>query len=89
MWHCRLWQLCGGRSSDLESHARAIAEAIARRGPDESGVWFDPEAGLALAHRRLVVLDLAPAGHQPMSSAIGRYVIAFIGKIYNHLGVSP
>ena len=62
-----------------------IAVAIARRVPDDAGVWCEPQAGLALAHRRLAVLDLSPAGHQPMLSASRRYVIAFNGEIYNHL----
>jgi asparagine synthase (glutamine-hydrolysing) len=59
--------------------------AILHRGPDDAGVWSDPEAGIGLVHRRLSVLDLTPAGHQPMLSASGRYVLAFNGEIYNHL----
>ncbi|MGP1614064.1 MAG: asparagine synthetase B family protein, partial [Pollutimonas bauzanensis] len=62
-----------------------MADAIAHRGPDDAGVWSDEAAGLTLAHRRLSVLDLSPAGHQPMHSACTRYVIAFNGEIYNHL----
>ena len=80
-----LWLLRGDRSHELEIEARAMAGAIARRGPDDAGVWCDPEDGIALAHRRLAVLDLTPAGHQPMASVSGRYVIAFNGEIYNHL----
>ena len=73
------------RELELEKHAQAMASAIARRGPDDSGVWLDSDVGLALAHRRLAIVDLSPAGHQPMVSSTGRYVIAFNGEIYNHL----
>jgi len=62
-----------------------MAETLAHRGPDDAGVWVDGEVGLALEHRRLAILDLSPAGHQPMVSACGRYVIDFNGEIYNHL----
>ena len=64
--------------------ARNMADKLFSRGPDDSGVWLDEVANLALAHRRLSILDLSPAGHQPMSSASGRFVIVFNGEIYNH-----
>ncbi|MEY3879821.1 MAG: hypothetical protein RIQ94_616, partial [Pseudomonadota bacterium] len=62
-----------------------MGDVIAHRGPDDSGVWSDDDAGVGLAHRRLSIVDLSPAGHQPMLSVSGRYVIAFNGEIYNHL----
>lgn len=65
--------------------ARRMGDAITHRGPDDAGVWVDEAAGIALSHRRLSILDLSPAGHQPMASPGGRYVIVFNGEIYNHL----
>jgi asparagine synthase (glutamine-hydrolysing) len=74
--------LVGDRRA-LESRARAMSDAIAYRGPDGSGVWSDPEAGAALSHRRLAIIDLTPTGAQPMVSADGRWVITYNGEIYN------
>ena len=68
----------------LQSIAVNMGAAIAYRGPDAAGVWLNPQLGFAVAHQRLAILDLTPAGHQPMHSASGRYVIAFNGEIYNH-----
>jgi asparagine synthase (glutamine-hydrolysing) len=67
--------------------ASAMADSLTHRGPDDAGTWTDADAGIALGHRRLAVLDLSPAGHQPMASASGRYVLAFNGEIYNHLEI--
>lgn len=61
-----------------------MAGAIASRGPDDAGYWRDSEHRIGLGHRRLAIVDLSPAGHQPMQSTAGRYVIAFNGEIYNH-----
>lgn len=72
---------CGARAEV----AQGMAAAIINRGPDDGGVWSDVEACIALAHRRLSIVDLSPAGHQPMVSVSGHYVIVFNGEIYNHL----
>jgi len=77
------------RNSHLQADASAcaanMADRIAHRGPDDSGVWTDDAAGIALAHRRLSIVDLSAAGHQPMLSASGRWVLAYNGEVYNHL----
>ncbi len=66
---------------------KKMASLIHHRGPDDNGVWCDSDAGIGLAHTRLSILDLSPAGHQPMASASGRYVMVFNGEIYNHLEI--
>jgi asparagine synthase (glutamine-hydrolysing) len=71
-------------SVKLAEITRAMADAIASRGPDDAGVWVDPRSPLSLGHRRLAVLELSAAGHQPMVSACDRYVVVFNGEIYNH-----
>ncbi len=71
-------------ASGLGTIAERMAEVIAHRGPDDSGVWVAPEGQVALAHRRLSVVDLSPAGHQPMESASGRFVLVYNGEIYNY-----
>lgn len=64
---------------------KAMTGALRHRGPDDEGRWMDVRRGIVLGHRRLSILDLSPAGHQPMSSRSGRYQITFNGEIYNHL----
>lgn len=72
---------------DHEAIAMTMAEQIASRGPDDVGVWAAINDGLVLAHRRLSVIDLTSAGHQPMISPCGRYVLSYNGEIYNHLDI--
>lgn len=73
------------RKHELQNIITSMNNALIHRGPDDSGSWVDEGSGLALGHRRLSILDLTPAGHQPMHSASGRYTIVFNGEIYNHL----
>ncbi len=68
---------------ELQSCALKMAAQLRHRGPDDQGVWVDPVAGIALAHRRLSIIDCSEAGHQPMLSVCKRYVLIFNGEIYN------
>jgi asparagine synthase (glutamine-hydrolysing) len=71
----------------VKPRAGVVAAMIARirhRGPDDSGVWVDEAAGVALGHQRLSILDLSGAGAQPMVSADEDFVMAFNGEVYNH-----
>jgi asparagine synthase (glutamine-hydrolysing) len=85
--------MCGIAGFLFSSHAackepdpliRKMTSALVKRGPDDEGHWLDVSAGVALGHRRLSIVDLSPAGHQPMVSGSGRYVLTFNGEIYNH-----
>jgi len=71
----------------VKSIANAMDLSLEHRGPDGHDVWIDDEAGIALVHRRLAIVDLSPAGHQPMHSADGRYVISYNGEVYSHLEI--
>lgn len=64
--------------------AERMAKRIQARGPDDAGVWSAESDAPAMAHRRLSILDLSSAGHQPMCSPCGRYVLVYNGEIYNH-----
>ena len=67
------------------SIAERMALKLTSRGPDDKGAWTDESSRLALAHRRLSILDLSSAGHQPMHSPCERFILVFNGEIYNHL----
>ena len=71
--------------ASAETSVRAMASAIAHRGPDSMGLWADGPGDISLGHTRLSIIDLSTAGHQPMQSGSGRYVMAFNGEVYNHL----
>jgi asparagine synthase (glutamine-hydrolysing) len=88
---CGFAGFLGGTTARAAGEARRVAGDMGRwirhRGPDHSAVWNDSEAGIALSHNRLAIVDLTPAGNQPMDSASGRYVISYNGEIYNHADV--
>jgi len=69
--------------ASFQSTIERMMEPLRHRGPDDSGEWVDARSGIALGFRRLAILDLSPAGHQPMLSADDRYVIVFNGEVYN------
>lgn len=63
----------------------SMTETLRHRGPDDGGVWSSPDGRVGLGHRRLSIIDLSPAGHQPMADQSGRLRISFNGEIYNYL----
>jgi len=80
-----IWSSNTGEATELR--IRNMADSLTYRGPDDTGVWVDAQGGIALGHRRLSIVDLSAAGHQPMHSNSGRYVIVLNGEIYNHLAL--
>jgi len=76
-----------GATDIAESTLERMADALVHRGPDDSGIWYDAAAGIGLAHRRLAIIDLSPAGAQPMLSDDQRVALVFNGEIYNHMAL--
>ena len=74
-------------SKEMGEMCSRMTDTLRLRGPDDSGIWADSVAGIALGHRRLSILDLSPLGKQPMVSADGRYVIVFNGEVYNYQAI--
>jgi asparagine synthase (glutamine-hydrolysing) len=72
-----------GNPPSLES-VRGATELLHHRGPDDLGIWSSADGQVILGHRRLAILELSPAGHQPMLSNDGSLCIVFNGEIYNH-----
>jgi len=87
---CGITGFLGGDYTNItlnESTLLDMADRLLTRGPDSSGIWLDSSAKIGLAHRRLAIVDLSDAGHQPMSSGSDRYVVTYNGEIYNSLEI--
>nr|MBP6386283.1 hypothetical protein [Pseudarcicella sp.] len=75
-----------GRNNNLLGLVKKMSDVLAHRGPDGDGQWLNEMGNVALAHRRLSILDLSIAGKQPMHY-LDRYTITFNGEIYNYLEI--
>jgi asparagine synthase (glutamine-hydrolysing) len=74
-----------GSGPPLSDQLRVMQARLRHRGPDDEGLWVSPDNRAGFAHTRLSILDLSPAGHQPMHSPDGRFTLTFNGEIYNFL----
>ena len=82
--------ICGFYSKSslkFDSAIKKMCAAISHRGPDGNGIWQDLNLGIVLGHQRLSIIDLSTAGHQPMQSSSGRFILSYNGEIYNHLAL--
>ena len=77
------WNFSGGAPEEMEGQVLRMASRLESRGPDDAGAWVDGQTGVALGHRRLSIIDTSSAGHQPMLSRDGRWVLSYNGEIYN------
>ena len=80
---CGIAGLLTSKTPVSQDILRAMTDRIVPRGPDSSGTWISEDTRLGFGHRRLAIIDLTEAGHQPMHSACGRYTITYNGEIYN------
>lgn len=71
------------KNSELDRIITGMSDTLRHRGPDDKGAWVDENYGVALGHRRLSIIDISVAGHQPMESQSGRYIVVLNGEIYN------
>src|SRR4051812_15219035 len=79
----------GSGARDERGAVQAMRDAMKPRGPDDAGLWASPDGRVVLAHRRLSIVDLSPAGHQPMANEDDTVWITFNGEIYNHMALRP
>ena len=75
--------------ADLRHHAALMNDTLLHRGPDDQGIWVDSSVGITLAQRRLSIVDLSPAGHQPMVSSCGRWIMTYNGETYSNQELRP
>ncbi len=83
---CGIAGFCNWKG-DWQKNIERMCDKMRDRGPDASGVWASDDHRVVLGHRRLAIVDLSPAGAQPMLSHDGRYVMAYNGEIYNHADI--
>lgn len=81
---CGLVGIAASQPISERSRLAIGRDAMFHRGPDDAGEWWSADGRVGLAHRRLAIIDLSPAGHQPMSDAGGSLQIVFNGEIYNY-----
>lgn len=79
-----VWRSAGSNMERLETSIQAMTQTLRHRGPDDHGIWADPQRGIAFGFRRLAIVDLSSNGHQPMHSRNGRFTLVFNGEVYNH-----
>lgn len=83
---CGIYGVVSSNSENISEHnVASVIDKLRHRGPDSYGIWISSDSRIAFAHRRLSILDLSNAGHQPMISDSKRYVIVYNGEIYNFL----